>query len=120
MSLGTVKAPPIACTIRDAINTPTVGEMPHSPEPTANTTTPIRNIRFRPIRSAARPAVSNAAANAMLYALKTQVSCCWRRGPKSFTIERNATLRMLVSRNTMSDPTDVVASTFRPRSMPSR
>ena len=53
----------------------------------------------------------------MLYALNTQVSCCWLPGPKSFTIERNATFRMLVSRKTITEPIDVVASTFQPRSI---
>lgn len=33
-------------------------------------------------------------------------------------MERNATFRMLVSRKTISEPIDVVASTFQPRSPP--
>lgn len=33
-------------------------------------------------------------------------------------MERNATFRMLVSRKTISEPIDVVASTFQPRSIP--
>ena len=51
-------------------------ETAHNTEAAANPITPPKKASLRPKRSPMRPAVSRAAAKAMLYALKTHVS--WR------------------------------------------
>ena len=47
--------PPIACRNRAPISTSMVGARLHASDPTAKMTSPMRNIRLRPNRSAVAP-----------------------------------------------------------------
>lgn len=63
---GTIAPPPMACTSLAAINTLTPGASPHASDPTLNVTSPARNMRLRPIRSAQRPAGTSVAAKTIV------------------------------------------------------
>jgi hypothetical protein len=56
---GTISAAPIPMLARAAMSTPTDPENAAHAEPSANATSPARNVRLRPTRSARLPAASS-------------------------------------------------------------
>ena len=64
--VGSISAPPVACTTRAATSTPREGASAHRADDTVKMASPIRKARLRPARSAQRPAGTRAAANTMV------------------------------------------------------
>jgi len=64
--VGSISAPPRACTTRAATRKPSVGATAHSAEAAVKAPSPSRKARLRPARSAHRPAGTRAAANTMV------------------------------------------------------
>src|SRR3954447_10171292 len=109
---GTRIAAPAASTISAPTSTPTVGASPRSIEPTVNTTTPIRNIRRRPTRSARRPLGISSAANTRVYALSTHDTVDGPAELNVLLIAGNETKPIVVSRNTANTARLVDVSTI--------
>src|SRR5690348_11783226 len=85
--------------------------MPHSADAPVNTTTPVRNSRRRPNRSASRPDTTRKAANTMLYAFSTQDSVEIVVEANDPWIAGNATFTIVESTNSMNTPSAATAST---------
>ena len=68
---GVRRAAPTPCNARAAIRTGAVGAIPHGRDASANQTTPIRKIRFRPYRSPSAPATRSSPASVSVYAVTT-------------------------------------------------
>ncbi|CKW66023.1 Uncharacterised protein [Mycobacterium tuberculosis] len=63
---GTSIAAPMPCSTRNATNCSTLPATAHSPDAMVNTSTPDRNVRLRPSKSANLPAATMKAAKTML------------------------------------------------------
>ena len=72
---GMISAAPTPMLARAAMSMPTEPENAAQVEPTANTTSPPRNVHLRPIRSARLPATSMNPPNTSTYA--STIHCSW-------------------------------------------
>ncbi len=114
--VGTRIAPAAAWRMRAATSNSADGARPHSSDVPRNATTPIRNIRRRPTRSASRPAGTSSAAKTMLYAFRTQERSARVDSAKSRSMSGNATFTIVTSRKLMKTATAVTPRTCQRRS----
>ncbi len=113
--VGSSTAPAIACTTRAATSTPKLPASPHTTDAVTNSTTPTRNRRLRPSRSASRPAGTSAAANTMLYALRTHDRSPSESCEKDRSMPGKAMLTIVTSSVAMNAATEVTINTCHRR-----
>src|SRR5690349_15124475 len=107
---GSRSAAPQACSARAAISVAAEGATPQSAEATVKRPRPARKIRFRPIRSAMRPAGTRSDPNTIVYAFRTQESWAGETSENVARIEGNATYRTVLSSDTTNTATLVSRS----------
>src|SRR4051812_31674493 len=107
---GSRSAAPTACSARAAISAPAEGARPQSAEAALKSARPTRKVRFRPTRSAMRPAGTRRAPNTIVYALRTQESWAAETCANVARMAGKATKRTVPSRETTNTATLVSAS----------
>jgi hypothetical protein len=98
---GVIIAEPSPCSAREPISAVSLQARPESNDAKLKTTSPTRNTRRRPSRSAARPPSNRKPPNISAYALMThcRFSC---EKPRSVWIEGRATFTIAMSSTTMN------------------
>lgn len=102
-------AAPAPCTPRDTTNIPTSVDTPHAIEATVKITSPVRNTRRPPKRSANDPLVSRNTANVNAYPSNTHCSPA-KSTPKLARTSPNATFTTVRSNVSMNVPSVTNAS----------
>ncbi len=110
---GTMIAAPIAWTIRAATSSSALGASAQAADAAVNTSSPSSEIRFRPSRSAARPAATRNAAKTMLYALSTHERSSMPASGNERAMSGIAIVTIVASRNAMKTPSDAINRTDR-------
>ncbi len=106
--VGSISAPPAACTTRAPIRKPTDGASAHAALASRKTVRPSRNARLRPKASAQRPAGTSSAAKTIAYPLRIHESDASDAPPNCFAIDGNAMFTMNRSRLDMKTPTHTI------------
>ena len=107
------RAAPTPWSARAAISASIEGARAHSPEATANQTTPDTKSRRRPKRSPSDPPSSSRPARVSAYALTVHWSPL-SPASRSSPMVGSATLTTVESRKAIPDPSTVARSTQRP------
>ncbi len=111
---GVMIAAPSPCMARAPIRGPSPQAKPETSEAVVKRTTPTRNIRRRPRRSAARPPSSRKPPKNSAYALITHCKFSWEK-PRSSLIEGRATFTIAMSSTTMNCTSKSSASPYHLR-----
>src|SRR6185436_8708314 len=110
--VGKSSAAPAAWRTRAATRKPTDGAAAHAADAAVKRLMPIRNARFRPVRSAQRPAGISSAANTIAYAFRIHERLARLVPAKSRWMSGNAMLTMNRSRLATNTPTETMAATL--------
>ena len=103
-------APPIDCTPRAKISTPTLFDAAAMTEPSANSASPMRKTFLRPDLSAHQPLSSSSDATPMLYVVRIHDSVDSAASGNASRISGSASAMIVISRLTMNTTAEVMPS----------